>query len=482
MRYVAADFGAGSGRIMAGNLRDGILELEEIHRFNNRQIRAGSSLYWDFLALLQELKTGISIATKQYQDIAGIGIDTWGVDFGLIDKKGNLVGNPYCYRDERTRGILEKAYKKISREEIYRHCGIQSMEINTAFQLLSMQLNDHPHLQIAHRLLFMPDLFNYFLTGSMKNEYTIASTSSLLDASGKKWSEKVIRALELPGELFCDIVHPGEKIGTLSKEVCEELQCYPIDVFAVGSHDTASAAAITSGGKHTTAFLSSGTWSLFGVHLDQPVLDKNAMSSDITNEGGIGNKITFLKNITGLWMLQCALREWETGSGSVDYNDLLAEAAAARPFSALVNPDHRGFANPPNMCNAISEYCRQSGQEPPESRGQFARAIMESLALKYREAVKQIEASTGNPIEQIHIVGGGSQNEMLNQFTSDATGLPVIAGPVEATAIGNIVIQAMATGEIPDVDTAKDIIWRSFHVKSYQPGNSAEWADKILPE
>lgn len=478
MRYIAADFGAGSGRVIVGNISDGKLSLEEVHRFANRQIKAGKHFYWDFLSLLQELKTGIAIAAKKYKNIAGIGVDTWGVDFGLLDEKGNLLGNPVCYRDARVSGMMEKAFEKISSERIYNISGIQFMEFNTIFQLLSMQLQNDPQLSMAKDLLFMPDLFNYFLTGIKKNEYTDASTSSLLDANTKTWSKEIIDALQIPGHIFQEIIHPGELVGQLTNEICEELCCSPIDVFAVGSHDTASAAAATYTKGHSTAFLSSGTWSLMGLHLDKPVLTSEALALNITNEGGIDNKITFLKNITGLWMLQNVVKEWEHNDYETDYAVLIEEAMQAKAFRALVDPDDKDFAKPKDMRQAIVSYCNKTGQQAPVTKGEFVRVIIESLALKYREVVQKIQQSTGVQIEQIHIVGGGSQNEMLNQLTADATGLPVIAGPVEATAIGNIIVQAIAKKEIADMDEAAALIKSSFSVKKYLPENAAIWKDK----
>lgn len=475
MHYIAADFGAGSGRVMVGNLSNGMLSLEEIHRFPNRQIKAGNHFYWDFLSLLQELKTGIELAAKKYKDIAGIGIDTWGVDFGLLDEKGNLLGNPVCYRDGRVAGMMEAAFEKISKERIYNICGIQFMEFNTIFQLFAMKRSNDPQLTIAKDLLFMPDLFNYFLTGVKKNEYTEASTSSLLDAQTKSWSKEIMEALELPQAIFQDIVHPGEWIGALTKELCEELNCPPIDVFAVGSHDTASAAAVTYTRSHATAFLSSGTWSLMGLHIDKPILNNESLELNITNEGGIDNKITFLKNITGLWMLQNVVREWEQEGYVTDYAALIEEAAHVKPFLAILDPDDEQFAKPKDMRQAIVDYCIRTHQQAPVTKGEFVRVMMESLALKYRDVVKKIEQSTGRAIEQLHIVGGGSQNEMLNQFTADATGLPVMAGPVEATAIGNIIVQAIAKKEIADMDEAAEIIGNSFSVKKYFPVDTEKW-------
>lgn len=475
MRYIAADFGAGSGRIIVGSVSGNQLQLEEIHRFPNRQIKLNNSLYWDFLSLMQELKKGLAIAFKKYDDIVSIAIDTWGVDFGLLDANGKLLGNPYCYRDTRTDGILNEAFKKTDKETIYSIAGIQFMEINSAFQLLSMQLSNDAQLNAAKDLLFMPDLFAYFLTGVKKNEYTIASTSNLLDAHTKQWSSALIQSLHIREDLFQEIIHPGTIIGTLTQDICEELNGYPINVVAVGAHDTACAAAITYNPEVETAFLSSGTWSLIGLHLEHPILTKEAMLSDLTNEGGIGNKITYLKNITGLWMLQKTISEWESQSLDTDYAMLLKKAGEAKAFSAIIDTDDKRFSNPDSMIDAIKDYCRDSGQAVPHEQGQIVRIILESLAIKYKEAIAQIESTTTTKIEQLQIVGGGCQNDLLNQFTADATALPVIAGPVEATAIGNILTQALANGEIKNTGALREVIDNSFSLKKYQPQNTAAW-------
>lgn len=482
MRYLAADFGAGSGRIIVGKIENKVLQLEEVHRFENRQYTHSGTLYWDFSYLFNELKKGIKKATRKYNDIAGIGVDTWGVDFGLIDDAGKLLEDPVCYRDKRTEGIFQDAFGKIEKHFLYTKTGTQIMEINTAFQLLSMKVNNHVHLSQASTLLFMPDLFNYFLTGTRKNEYTIASTSSLLNAKSKEWDKDVFDAFDLPADIMGNIVFPGSKIGTLSDMLCKELNCYPIDVFAVGAHDTASAAAVTFSEGTDTAFLSSGTWSLMGVYLDEPVLSENAMLADLTNEGGIAGKILLLKNITGMWMLQCVMKEWEAQNRHKDFAALLDEAATAAPFIALVDPDDKAFLNPENMCIAIQNYCRQTGQQIPERDGEYVRIILESLALKYKETLDLIRQCTGKEIARIHIVGGGSQNKFLNRLTANATGLPVTAGPVEATAIGNLMVQAIAQKEVRDIKEASEIISGSFNVEKYFPQNGQHWNDKKFPD
>ena len=470
MRYIAADFGAGSGRIIVGNIQDDRLELEEVHRFANHQIKLGESLHWDFLSLFQELKKGIQIAAKKYSNIKSIGIDTWGVDFGLLDINGNLIGNPFCYRDSRTTGMLNKAFKKVSKNDIYKVCGTQFMEINTAFQLLAMKQNNDPQLKIAKHLLFMPDLFNYYLTGIKKNEYTIASTSNLIDAKTGTWSKKIIKQLGLPQQIFCDIIHPSNVIGKLKKSVCEELNCYPVDVIATGSHDTANAAFTTYNNNNSTAFLSSGTWSLLGVHLPHPILTKQAMQAGFTNEGGIDNNILFLKNIPGLWILQSLVKEWQEQENiEINYNRLIAEATATKSIKTRIDTEDKSFANPVSMSKAIGDYCKRTNQKAPQNKSEYVKTILESLAEQYKSTIQQIEKVTGNKIEQIHVVGGGSQNELLNQLTANATQKPVIAGPTEATAIGNIITQAMAKKQIRNLQQASFIIQNSFTLKQYQP-------------
>lgn len=470
MRYIAADFGAGSGRIMVGNIQDDHLELEEVHRFANHQIKLGKNLHWNFLSLFHELKKGIQIATQKYSDIKSIGIDTWGVDFGLLDVNGNLTGNPFCYRDSRTNGMLSKAFKLVSKDDIYKECGTQFMEINTAFQLLAMKLNNEPQLKIAKHLLFMPDLFNYYLTGIKKNEYTIASTSNLLDAKTRTWSKKIITRLGLPQNIFCDIVYSANVIGKFKKSVCEELNCYSMDVIATGSHDTANAAFTAYTKKNSTAFLSSGTWSLLGVHLQNPILAKPAMQADFTNEGGINNNILFLKNIPGFWILQSLVKEWQQQENIViDYDKLVMGASAKKTINTILDTEDKNFISPISMQKAINDYCQRTNQKVPENKSGYVRTIIESLAVKYKATIQQMEKITGNEIEQIHIVGGGSQNQLLNQLTANATKKQVIAGPTEATVIGNIIVQAMAKKQIKSLHKAASIIQNSFALKQYHP-------------
>ena len=466
--YLAADFGGGSGRLIAGSLVDGRLELEEIYRFANRQIKLGDKLCWDFPALFYELKEGLKEAARRDFEVKGIGIDTWGVDFGLIDRSGNLIGNPVCYRDSRTDGMPDKVFKQLDRRQHYAVTGIQVMPINTLFQLYAMKQSGDPQLDIAERLLFMPDLFGYFLTGNADNEYCIASTSELLDARRRDWSMETIRQLGLPEHLFGKIVEPGSVRGLLKREIADETGLGAVKVYAVGSHDTASAVAAVPSKSRPVAFLSSGTWSLLGVEVDEPILTEKARMAEFTNEGGVGRRIRFLQNITGLWILQRLMSEWKERGEEQHYDTLIPQAAEAR-IDTVIPVDAPEFMNPVNMEAAIADYCRRHGLTVPADKAQMTRCVLQSLAAKYRQAVEGMNDSIGEPVRQLNIIGGGSQNGLLNQLTADALGIPVYAGPVEATAVGNILTQAMAEGEIADIDELRAVVARSFEPKVYQP-------------
>lgn len=477
MRYIAVDCGAGSGRVIVGQVNNGKIELDEVYRFNNQQVKLGQNVYWNFLSLFEEVKKGISLAVKKYDDIVSIGIDTWGVDYGLIDETGRLIGNPFCYRDGRTEGIPEQVYKIIGKDDIYSISGTQPMDINTIFQVLSMQVEDNPQLKIAKHLLFMPDLLNYFLTGQKKSEYTIASTSSLLDAKTKNWSDELLQALGLNATMMCDIVFPGYVLGKVKKEICSEIGCYGLDVVSVGSHDTASAVVTTYCKNKNIAFLSSGTWSLIGTRIEKPILNATALQFDFTNEGGVNKDILFIKNITGLWLLQRVVAQWEKEDGlSLDYDNLIASASFIKPVEKYINPDDKIFMNPINMCDAITEYCLKNGLKAPQTRTEMVRLILESLAMKYRESIELLQQITKKKVEKIHIVGGGSQNELLNQLTSNYTGLPVIVGPVEATAMGNIIMQAIARKELNGIEEVEHYINNSVLIKYYQPEKTSLYA------
>lgn len=438
--YLAIDFGGGSGRVMAGYPSGGELQLETIYRFQNRQVRMNGHIYWDFLSLFEDMKKGIRMAVDKGYRIRSIGIDTWGVDFGLIDKLGNLVGNPVCYRDSRTDGMPEQVFGSIDPRTHYAVAGTQVMAINTLFQLYAMKLEGNPQLEIADKLLFMPDLFSYFLTGVANNEYSIASTSELMDIRNCRWNYPLIRELGLPEHLFCDIVMPGESRGVLKPEVMEELGLdYEVEVIAVTSHDTASAvyAVPSADNGEVTAFLSSGTWSLLGVLTDAPILTEEARVNGFTNEGGAEGKICFLQNITGLWILQKLMGEWAEAGQCTDY-DVLIPAAEEAQFASVIDVDDAQFTSPVNMADTIVSYCRESGQQVPQTQGEFVKCVLLSLAERYKKGIEGLNRLLPRPVTKLQIIGGGSQNRYLNRLTAQATGLQVAAGPVEATAIGNI--------------------------------------------
>lgn len=475
MAYLALDLGAGSGRAIVGIIKDGCIHLDEVHRFGNSPVKLGDTLYWDFLSLFQNIKDGIHQAVKKGYDLRGIAVDTWGVDFGLIDKNGRLISNPVCYRDTRTQGMEDKAMSRISKEKLYAITGIQQMDINSVFQLLSLENDEDLTLLVADKLLFIPDLINYYLSGKIYNEYTIVSTSQLLNANTRDWEHDLFDQLQLPSHLVSDIIQPCSLIGKLKRELMEETGASEISVFAVGSHDTASAiAAIPSEGDEW-AFLSSGTWSLLGIQAEKPVLTPEAMINDFTNEGGVDNKILFMRNITGLWLLQRLIAEWERDDKDCSYDHLLSECSKSEPFRSIVNTDDSMFSHPASMSEAIQEYCRKTNQPLPQTTGEFVRCVLESLALKYHFVMKKLETCSGRDIKHLAVVGGGSQNEILNQYIADALNVEVVVGLTEATAIGNIIQQAVADKAITNLKEGHLIVKNSFNFRSYYPENNLEW-------
>ena len=445
-RYLAADFGAGSGRVIVGTwlAASNEIQLEEIHRFENNQKMIDGHLRWDFEALFNELKTGLKKAFAKYGDeIESIGVDTWGVDYGLLDEDGKLISTPICYRDDRTKGMLELAFQKLPKEEFFQHAANQFMEINTAFQLLSATVETShcgvSELQRAEKLLFMPDLFNYFLTGKCCNEFTISSTSQLLNSLTHQWDDVIFERLGLPRHLMQDIIYPGTVIGRLRDELADEVGGNA-NVVAVGSHDTASAVASISDAGDDWAFISSGTWSLMGTPTKEPIISKEALESDFTNEGMTDGRIRFLKNITGLWLIQQLVKEWENEGYKCDYSELVKEAEQST-LSSSFDVDDARFMNPEKMSEAIVSYLKERNEDIPVSKGDFMRCICISLAKKYAEVKAQMERCTNKKINKIYIVGGGSRNQLLNKLAAEHTGCEVIKGEVEATAMGNVLVQ-----------------------------------------
>lgn len=446
--HIAVDFGAGSGRIMAGCVKaDGEVELTELHRFTNRRVELGGHVYWDFLALYAEMIEGLRKAVEQGYHILSIGIDTWGVDFGLIDRAGHLLSNPVCYRDPATEGLPAVLDAKVTPEKRFSMAGIQIMEINTVYRLMAMRDEQPQLLDTAAMMLFMPDLFSYFLTGNPNVEYTIATTSELIDARTRDWNFGLIDSLGLPRQLFGPIVMPGTMRGKVTAEVCRAIGAdYEIPVVAVGSHDTQSAifASAAPESPADTAYLSSGTWSLLGVLLDEPLLTDEARRLGFSNEGGIGGKICFLQNITGLWILQQLVEQWKRQGLTTDYPSLIDMAEKASGPDSIIDVDDRAFANPADMQQAIADYCRFHHLAVPSTQGETVWVVLRSLARRYKKGIDGINALIPTAITRLNIIGGGSLNALLNRLTSEAAGVEVIAGPVEATAIGNIKLQHQA--------------------------------------
>lgn len=476
-KFLAFDFGASSGRAMLAKFDGEKIVLEEKHRFSNDPVLVNGSLYWDALRLFYEIKQGIlKCANSGDRDIDAIGIDTWGVDFGLLDKNDKLIGNPYHYRDTRTDGMYDEAFKRVPKEEIFKSTGIAFNWFNTVFQLLSMRLNKDEELDRAKTLLFMPDLFNFFLTGVKRTEYTVASTSQMFDSIKFDWAKDMLKKLDIPTDIYPDIIYPGAMVGNLKKDIAEELGVGEIPVIAVASHDTGSAvASVPVTDKKDFIYISSGTWSLMGVELDKPNISDEAMKYNFTNEGGVNKSIRFLKNIMGLWLIQESRRQWDREGELFSFDELEKQANAAEPFASLIDPDYEEFQTPGNMPERIRGYCRKTGQKVPQTKGEIVRCIAESLAFRYRYTIEGMESVTGKKYDTVHIVGGGIKDKMICRFTANATKRTVEAGPVEATSIGNIIVQAMATDNIKNIEEARAIIKNSFDIAVYTPEDSDIW-------
>jgi rhamnulokinase len=473
-RYLAFDLGAESGRAILGTLESGRLTLEELHRFPNTPVRVLAALYWDTLRLWHEILCGLAIAGREQRlTLDGIGVDTWGVDFALIGADGGLAGNPRHYRDARTNGILAKALQVVPREEIFAETGIQFMQINTLYQLYAMRLAGEPALAAARKLLMMPDLFNYWLTGVAKSEKTIASTSQFYNPIRGRWAAELFERLDLPKAILPEIVPPGTRLGPLLPDVAAGAGLGSVPVYATACHDTASAVAAVPASGSDWCYISSGTWSLMGVELDAPVIDERALALNLTNEMGAEGKTRLLKNIAGLWLLQESRRAWALEGKEYNYDQLSAMAAAAPPFAAVIDPD--AFLEPGSMPAKIAAHCRGRGQRPPESVASISRTIFESLALRYREVLESLESLLGRRFSAIHIVGGGSRNRLLNQLVADSTGRTVVAGPAEATAMGNVLIQAIGAAEISGLAEAREIVRRSAALETFTPQPTVDW-------
>lgn len=475
-QVLAFDFGASSGRAILGRLEDGKIVMEEVHRFSNDPVQIGKTLYWDTLRQFYEIKQGM-LKAKLQGGFESIGIDTWGVDFGLLDEKGNLLESAVHYRDERTVGRQEEAFKKIPKEEIYNLTGIQFNNFNTIFQLYSL-VQDRPELmERAKTLLLTPDLFNYFLTGEKKAEYTMVTTTQLMDAKTQKWSNKILDALLIPRKILPEIVPSGSVVGYVSENICEELGITPVKVIAVASHDTQSAVVAVPTEEDNFIFISCGTWSLFGTELKEAIINETSYQLDVSNEGGYGNTFTFLKNIIGLWLVQESRRQWIREGQKYSFSELEKLALETEPLQSFVNPDAAEFNMVGDIPSRIQAFCERTGQRVPQTVGEVMCCINQSLAMKYRYALEQIEECTNKHFDTIHMIGGGIQSKLLCQMTANASGRKVIAGPIEATALGNIAVQFMALGEIKDLKEAREIIKNSEMTYEYLPQNREMWDD-----
>ena len=480
-RFLAVDLGAESGRVMAGTVDAGGLTLEQLHRFTNTPVRLPTGLYWDTLRLWHEIQEGLAVAGRQKGwTVDGIGVDTWGVDFALLGADGALVDNPRHYRDARNNGMLERVFAVAPKERIYAETGLQFMQINTLFQVYALKLAGSAALRAARSLVFMPDLFAFFLSGVIRAEQTIASTSQFYNPMTGGWATGVLSALGIPAEILPEIVPAGARLGTLRDEVADASGLSPTTpVFATGGHDTASAVAAVPAERPFAesgwCYISSGTWSLMGVELEAPVINDRALELNFTNEIGVEGKVRLLKNIMGMWPLQECKRAWENMGRVYSYADLMEGAAAAAPFSAVIDPD--AFLEPGHMPERIAAWALEHGEAVPKDVGTFTRVILESLALRYRQVLESLEELTGRRIETIHILGGGSQNSLLNQMVADCTQRVVVAGPTEATAAGNVLVQAMGAGVIGGLNELRRVVRRSFPLETFTPRPVSAKAD-----
>jgi sugar (pentulose or hexulose) kinase len=474
--FLAFDLGAESGRALLGKLDGGKLTLEEKHRFANPMGRMNGHLHWNLLAQWEELKTGLRKTAAGGVKLDGIGVDTWGVDFGLLDEEGDVLGFPYMYRDSRTDGMMEELFLRIPREQVFDTTGIQFMQLNTLYQVFAMNQQVNSVLDYASKLLFMPDLFNYLFTGVIKAEFSIATTSQMYDPRKKGWAKEMLEKFLFPTHILPEIIPSGTVLGGLRPDVAKECDCGGVSVIAPGCHDTASAvAAVPAGEGDDWCYISSGTWSLMGVEIDEPIINAKSLALNYTNEGGVGGTIRFLKNIMGLWLVQECRRQWQRDGKEFSYPELTKMAADSTPLQSFVSPEHGPLASPGEMPRKIADYCKSTGQRVPASPGEFVRTCLDSLALAYRKTLDGLEDVLGRRMKVIHIVGGGTQNELLTQMAADACGRTVIAGPVEATAIGNILVQAMATGDVKSIADLRAIVRNSFDVKRYEPCETGKW-------
>ena len=476
--FLAFDLGASSGRAILGTITDNKLTLKEIHRFDNQMVEVNGSFYWNIFSLFGELKTGLKRCIHDFGiQPESVGVDTWGVDITLLDRNGMIVGLPYAYRDPRTDTAMEEVFEIIPRKDLYLMTGIQFMQFNTLFQLHAYKRDKSPQLEIATDILFMPDALGYLFSGVKKNEFSIASTSQFLKPGKLEYVQRLFDAIGFDMNMMQELVLPGTVLGSIKPEIQKETGSIPIPVVAVAAHDTASAIASVPATGRNWAYISSGTWSLMGIEIDHPLISEEIQKLNFTNEGGVEGTTRFLKNIMGLWLLQECRRIWQD-KYNYSWPEMVEMGLKAQPFKCLLDPDAREFLNPGDMPAAIAEFCRKTGQPLPETHGEVIRTIFESLALKYRSTLDAIRVVSPIAIEKIHIIGGGANNELLCQYAANATNLPVYAGPTEATAIGNIMMQAKALGVVTSLEEIRDMVLNSFETKIFYPQDAGSWEEQ----
>jgi rhamnulokinase len=478
--FLAFDIGATSGRSILGTLTDGRLQMKELTRFPNQMLQIGNHYHWNIYSLFDHLRAGLTAAKKEEIQITSIGIDTWGVDFALLAKDGSILGAPFAYRDPHTDGAPEKYFDIVPRKEVYGLTGIQVMNFNSLYQLFALKQANNSLLEAASEMLFMPDALAYLLTGNKVVEYTIASTSQILNPRTKKFESVLLEKAGISPSILGEIVMPGHVVGTLTEVLADESELGKVSVIAVAGHDTASAVAAVPAENERFAYLSSGTWSLMGIEVKDAIINDESYALNFTNEGGIEGTTRFLKNITGMWLLEQCLKEWKKEGITYAYEKLVHMAESAPAFQSLIDPDDVSFANPASMTSTITDYCEATGQKAPSTHAEYVRCIFESLSLKYKYILEKLDSLAPFTIEKLHVIGGGSKNPLLNQWTANSIGIPVIAGPSEATAIGNIMIQAKAAGCVDSLQEMRQIIRDSVPLDEFLPENNKTWENAYL--
>jgi rhamnulokinase len=473
--FLAFDLGATSGRSILATLQDGKVFLKELTRFPNQIIRVGDRYYWNIYSLFEQLKNGLRVVGNEKIRIDSVGIDTWGVDFVYLADDGTFLGLPRAYRDPYTNGAPEEYFEKISRNEVYELTGIQIMNFNSLFQLYAAAKESSSALKTAKNILFTPDALSYMLTGNKVCEYTIASTSQILNPRTKEFESRLFEPVGISSSVMLPLSMPGKIIGNILESIQLECGIEPTPVIAVAGHDTASAIAAIPAENENFAYLSSGTWSLMGIEVKEPIINKQSFELNFTNEGGIEGTTRFLKNITGMWLLEQCRKEWESQGVAYSYNDVVRMSDSVTGFQSIIDPDYVGFANPASMTEAIAEYCRNTGQKIPETHAEYIRCIFDSLALKYKYVLNCLRQVAPFAIERLHVIGGGSQNRLLNQLIANSIGLPVVAGPSEATAIGNVMVQAKGLGIVKSLNEMRAIIGNSVSLQTFYPQDVELW-------